>query len=274
MPMQIPVGKKDVATVDDEDYPRLSNYKWHNSSGYALGFVNGKKQLMHRLIMNAPRGLVVDHIDHCRLNNVKSNLRIATMTENNQNRLRLVPYRSWNGYKEQIDALGATDAARAAALGVSMEVFAFYASGRIPSNLVYLAANPVMLIDALKAERRGTLIIDKARREAILQEIRLPLTPKEYGVLDTLAHRPGHAVPASHLVAHVCGRSLPLAKRSMRVELTISRLRRKLRKYGCRTIQIESVGRSYRLMTTEVISPQLDLAPLHANLGDYLEYHS
>ena len=44
---------------------------------------------MHRLIMNAPKGIDVDHRDikdpDNRINNQKSNLRLCTLTQNNQN---------------------------------------------------------------------------------------------------------------------------------------------------------------------------------------------
>jgi len=48
---------------------------------------NGGLQIirMHREIMQAPKGRVVDHGDHDGLNNCKSNLRIATPSENRRN---------------------------------------------------------------------------------------------------------------------------------------------------------------------------------------------
>lgn len=45
-----------------------------------------KKVKLHRWITKAPVGYLVDHIDHETLNNVDSNLRIVTQSENQQNR--------------------------------------------------------------------------------------------------------------------------------------------------------------------------------------------
>lgn len=97
MAKQIPLRGKysngHVAIVDDGDYALVSQFRWCLSvSGYANGlpgisFVTGQS-LMHRLIMQPPDHLVIDHINHDRLDNRRSNLRIATYTENSQNSLK------------------------------------------------------------------------------------------------------------------------------------------------------------------------------------------
>lgn len=51
----------------------------------AKTWFKGRRIRMHRLIMNAPDGVDVDHRDHDRLNNQKFNLWLCTLTENNQN---------------------------------------------------------------------------------------------------------------------------------------------------------------------------------------------
>lgn len=62
----------------------LKEYKWYKSHyGYA---VTAKGLRMHRLIMNAPKGMVVDHINHNKLDNRRENLRICTNAENTRNR--------------------------------------------------------------------------------------------------------------------------------------------------------------------------------------------
>jgi hypothetical protein len=85
------------ALVDDEDYEWLSKFNWcvHkvNGNNYVAmrGYFpepNGKEKtlLMHRSIMNPPKNMQVDHIDHNSLNNQKANLRICTHRDNQRNR--------------------------------------------------------------------------------------------------------------------------------------------------------------------------------------------
>ena len=80
------VNNKGVTMIDDEDYKLLSQYRWRISNGYAVThMVINKKQVtkrMHRLIMNEPRKFEIDHIDHNKLNNCKSNLRVVTHQQN------------------------------------------------------------------------------------------------------------------------------------------------------------------------------------------------
>ena len=73
--------------VDDNDFELLSRYDWKlNAGGYAIASILGNPILMHRLILNCPVGMVVDHIDGNRRNNQKKNLRIVTNAENSLNR--------------------------------------------------------------------------------------------------------------------------------------------------------------------------------------------
>jgi hypothetical protein len=48
--------------------------------------IRGKKHKLHRFIINAPKGILVDHINGNALDNRKINLRLATDIENSQNR--------------------------------------------------------------------------------------------------------------------------------------------------------------------------------------------
>ncbi|MGD2095085.1 MAG: HNH endonuclease [Phycisphaerales bacterium] len=92
---RIPLTHGQYAIVDPDDYERIAKYKWyagrHNSTFYAIRgkwYKKRKKQMttmMHRVIMNTPEGMFVDHINHNGLDNRKANLRLATRAENNRN---------------------------------------------------------------------------------------------------------------------------------------------------------------------------------------------
>lgn len=84
----LPRGR--LTLVDDEDYPWLNEYPWRCvPSGYVmrLFYVGGitKAAYMHRVIMNCPIGMDVDHRDRNPLNNQKSNLRVVTDSQNLHN---------------------------------------------------------------------------------------------------------------------------------------------------------------------------------------------
>lgn len=93
---EIRLTKGQVAIVDDEDFEWLNQWKWLavklRSTYYAMRVVYEKSQyketiLMHRLILGLTgRKEIADHKDHNGLNNQKSNLRIATHSENMANR--------------------------------------------------------------------------------------------------------------------------------------------------------------------------------------------
>lgn len=84
------------ALVDDEDYAELANHKWNATAyGYATrthhdrfapGLYRAYCVFMHRQIMNAPRGLEVDHVNGDTLDNRRENLRLCTRSENMRNR--------------------------------------------------------------------------------------------------------------------------------------------------------------------------------------------
>lgn len=82
----IAVGDGCYAYVDTADYEWLNQRTWHLDSGYAARTEKGKTILMHRLIMQPPQELIVDHIDGNRANNCRGNLRVCTRMENARNR--------------------------------------------------------------------------------------------------------------------------------------------------------------------------------------------
>ena len=94
---EIPLSKGFVAIVDDEDFEELSRYKWHvllcrkSNSAYAnrseqVAQKKWRKVQMHRQILNAEKGVQVDHINGDGLDNRRSNLRLCTQEQNLANR--------------------------------------------------------------------------------------------------------------------------------------------------------------------------------------------
>lgn len=102
---QIPLTQGQYATVDEADYERLSEHKWHarwnafTRSFYAFRSVtvhlpDGRRVkrsiAMHRELLGLDVGdkRQVDHRDHDTLNNTRNNLRVASRSENQHNTRR------------------------------------------------------------------------------------------------------------------------------------------------------------------------------------------
>lgn len=84
--------------IDADDVGVLGNAFWHSSkSGYVYGNANGSLSLLHRLIMNAPDDMQVDHINGDKTDNRKRNLRICSASENMQNMMKCS--KNTSGYK-------------------------------------------------------------------------------------------------------------------------------------------------------------------------------
>ncbi len=102
--IQLTQGK--VAIVDDEDFDFLNQFNWQANKNGNTFYVNRNfrisnnkqgKIYMHRLILNAKKEYVIDHIDGDALNNQKNNLRICTHAENMRN--SQIPINNTSGYK-------------------------------------------------------------------------------------------------------------------------------------------------------------------------------
>jgi hypothetical protein len=89
--------------VDDEDFEWVSKYRWfEHRNGYVRRnhtFTDGVRRswMIHRAILNAPKGTQVDHINGNKLDNRRENLRLATPAENTRN--RKPPKYNTTGYK-------------------------------------------------------------------------------------------------------------------------------------------------------------------------------
>lgn len=85
-----------ISKVDEEDFEKLSKYKWLENvkmnTSYAVASIlsDDKKDRvhikMHRIVMNAPKGMDVDHLNGNGLDNRKCNLRICTKSQNGMNK--------------------------------------------------------------------------------------------------------------------------------------------------------------------------------------------
>lgn len=105
MTKKIPLTQGRFSIVDDEDYEWLMKWKWSYSDGYAKRnkrfgprFLGKSMQIrMHRIIMDAPANMQVDHINHDGLDNRRSNLRVVTHAQNSMNYKK--PKSNTSGYK-------------------------------------------------------------------------------------------------------------------------------------------------------------------------------
>jgi hypothetical protein len=86
---EIYLTQNKVTQVDDEDFAELSKFKWKatkdGNTWYAGRWYKGNYIIMHRVIMQTPTTLVVDHKDGDGLNNQKYNLRNCSVSTNTQN---------------------------------------------------------------------------------------------------------------------------------------------------------------------------------------------
>ena len=77
-----------VAMVDDKDFSKLNQWKWSAlKSKYTHYAVRGKGKIyMHREVLGAPKGKVVDHLNGNGLDNTRKNIRVVTQSDNLLNR--------------------------------------------------------------------------------------------------------------------------------------------------------------------------------------------
>lgn len=90
---EIALASGERTLVSEEDYDLVSSLKWfrhwtkttNTSYARAYGGKDQKQICMHRLILQAPSGIYVDHINHNGLDNRRENLRLATRGQNSGN---------------------------------------------------------------------------------------------------------------------------------------------------------------------------------------------
>ena len=88
---KIKLSTGDFTKIDDDDFEKYGKLKCFPATPkagkykYAQVRYLGATKYLHRLIVNAPRGFLVDHIDGDTLNNQKLNLRIVSQHGNQHN---------------------------------------------------------------------------------------------------------------------------------------------------------------------------------------------
>jgi hypothetical protein len=102
---KIAVGKNKFALIDNDHFEKISRWSWHISGGYVVR--TGRKKVsgvwkqfpvyLHRLIVGAKKGEVVDHANRNKLDNRGTNLRRCTQSDNLANSVRRKNNKS--GYK-------------------------------------------------------------------------------------------------------------------------------------------------------------------------------
>lgn len=102
--IRFPLTRGFWATIDEADAALVLPAIWHATlrpygGHYAESFAwkNDKPShvLLHRLLIEVPPGLCVDHIDRNPMNNTRANLRVCTYMQNNRN----ARYNNKTGFK-------------------------------------------------------------------------------------------------------------------------------------------------------------------------------
>jgi len=164
---KIKLTQNQYTFIDDEDFDNLNQYKWFahyckSVENYYAERHNNRKEkrpliLMHRIILNAPSNMEVDHINHNTLDNRKENLRICTKSQNHMNQ------------KHRKNAISRYKGVNLAKKEYKNKVYQYWAAHiRINGKLVFLGH--------FKSEIQAAKAYDKAAKElfgefALLNEV-------------------------------------------------------------------------------------------------------
>lgn len=130
-----------IAIVDDEDWDRVRGYSWRYFKAkrknkkaiheYARAQTEKGRVFLHRFILDAPKGSLVDHVNGDGLNCRRLNMRLGTHSDNLRNRRKYkhsskytgVGWNRWRkcwtatvGYKGRLLYLGTFKTEREAAM--------------------------------------------------------------------------------------------------------------------------------------------------------------
>lgn len=94
MSIEIPFGLNGPFIIDEDFKEEFDSCRWHCSKGYLY---RSDGRALHRIVISAQKGEIVDHINGDIKDNRKSNLRIVTSYQSSLNRRR--PSNNTSGYK-------------------------------------------------------------------------------------------------------------------------------------------------------------------------------
>jgi HNH endonuclease len=83
--MLIKLTNKSFAVIDDKDESLVIGCNWFSVKNKNVFYARSGKKLLHRVILGAKAGQIVDHINGDGLDNRRSNLRITTHQGNKAN---------------------------------------------------------------------------------------------------------------------------------------------------------------------------------------------
>ncbi len=89
--MELPLSNSTLITQVDDAFFYLSNFQWRaikkppSKTLYAGTRINGKMRMLHQIVLPPKPGLKTDHKDGNGLNNLSSNLRYSTQSQNMAN---------------------------------------------------------------------------------------------------------------------------------------------------------------------------------------------
>jgi len=91
--IEIHLSSRKIAVIDESDVDRVAVCKWsaqwNGDAWYAVGYpfgVKNKRRYLHRYLLDAQRGELVDHVNRNTLDCRRSNLRMCNTFESNRNR--------------------------------------------------------------------------------------------------------------------------------------------------------------------------------------------
>ena len=95
---EIVTAKGERFVIDLEDVEKVRGRSWHrHSHGYAATRTGGPALYLHRLLLDAPKDLQIDHIDGNPTNNRRANLRMCAHSDNRKNLRK--PSNNTSGFK-------------------------------------------------------------------------------------------------------------------------------------------------------------------------------